>query len=212
MSIALVPVIFFAFLAIVILVPIWLRSRSRALALRTISEAIAKNRETDVALIERLLLPPQPAVGKGFALLNLFLGVGALGISVALAIAVRVLHVASGADAAGMMVGSSVNLGIAVSLTTLGIVSMHRFSGLRRPAPRWDYATVLALVTLFFGASGLGIGAGLTLAANTFVGPEMGEATASGMMVGALVNCCSGVGFTGLGVFILRTFAVYKDS
>lgn len=212
MSIALVPIAFFAFLAIVILVPIWQRSRTRALALRTISQAIANGRETDVALIERLLLPPQPAVGKGFALLNLFLGVGAICVSVALALAVQVLQVASGPDAAGMMIGSCVNLGIAVSLSTLGIMSLRRLSGLRRPAPRWDYATVLALVTLFLGASGLGIGAGLTLAANTFVGPALGEAKASGMMVGALVNCCSGVGFTGLGIFILRTFAVYKDS
>ena len=68
------------------------------------------------------------------------------------------------------------------------------------------------LVMLFFGASGLGIGAGLTFAANTFVEQAMGEDKASGMMVGALVNCCSGLGFTGLGIFILRTFAIYKDS
>jgi hypothetical protein len=212
MSIALIPITFFALLAIVILVPIWLRSRTRMLALNTISEAIAKSRETDVALIERLLLPTQPAVGKGFALLNLFLGVSGFCVSIALALAVHLFRVTSGPDAAGMMVGSSVNLGIGVSLTTLGIVSMRLWSGLRRPAPRWDYATVLALVTLFFGASGLGIGAGLTLAANTFVGSTMGAEKAAGMMVGALVNCCSGVGFTGLGIFILRTFAVSKDS
>jgi hypothetical protein len=105
-----------------------------------------------------------------------------------------------------------VNLGIGVSFTTLGIVSMRRWSGLRRPVPIWDYATVLALVTLFFGASGLGIGAGLSLAANTFVADALGVDKASGMMVGALVNCCGGLGFTGLGIFILRTFAAYKDS
>lgn len=212
MSIASIPIAFFAFLAVVIIVPIWLRNRTRALALQTISEAIAKNRETDVALIERLLLAPQPAVGKGFALLNLFLGIGALGVGTALALAARVLRAANGAGAAEMMIGSCVNLGIASALITLGIVSMRLFSGLRRPAPRWDFAAVLALAALFLGASGLGIGAGLAVAANTFVAPAMGEATASGMKVGALVNCCSGVAFTGLGSFILRTFTLYKGS
>lgn len=212
MSIALVPISFFAFLAIVIVMPLWLRNRTRALALRTISEAIEKGRDTDVALIERLLMPPQPAIGKGFALLNLFLGVGSLCVGIALAL-VRLTGIVSGADAAaGIMVGSLVNGGIGIGLTALGIASLRFLSGMHRPAPRWDYATILALVTLFLGVSGLGVCAGLTLAAHIYVAPAMGEPVASGMMIGALVNGCSGVGFTVLGVFILRTFAVYKDS
>jgi hypothetical protein len=204
--------IFFGFLAIVIVVPAWLRHRSRVLALQTISEAIEKGRPSDATLIERLLVPRRPQVGKWFALLNLFIGVGGICVGVALALAVQVLEVASGDDAAGMMIGSSVNFCNGIGLTTLGLLSLRFFSGMTRPAPRWDYPAVLALIALFLGVSGICVASGLSLAAHFFVAPISGEGEADGLRIGALFNACSGVGFTFLGLFILRIFGSYKDA
>ena len=206
-----VPIAFFAFLAILILAPVWLRHRTRSEALRVISEAVAKDRPTDAALIERLLAPPPPRpVGKWFALLNIVLGVGGLCVGTALSIASRFVPSATGA--AGMMVGALVNLGLGIGLTTLGFVGLRFLSGATRPAPRWDYASILALITLFLGVSGLSVATGLTLAANFFVASAMGERAANGMLIGATMNACTGIGFTALGIFILRTFATYKEA
>ena len=204
--------IFFGFLAIVIVVPAWLRHRSRMLALKTIGDAIEKGRPTDAALIERLVFPPRSQFGKWFALLNLFLGVGAIFVGAALALAVHGLAFVSGDDAAGMMIGSLVNICNGIGLTALGLISLRFFSGMSRPAPRWDYAAVLALIALFLGVGGLGVASGLSLAAHFYVGPVSGLDEADGVLMGALFNACSGVGFTLLGLFILRVFVTYKDA
>lgn len=204
--------IVFSFLAIVILVPLWLRHRTRMQALKTISEAVEKGRPTDATLVERLLAPRRSQVGKWFALLNLFIGVGGLCVGIALALAVHVLEVASGDDAAGMMIGSLVNLCNGIGLTILGVISLRLFSGMSRPAPHWDYPAVLALIALFLGVSGISVASGLSLAAHFYVGPISGDAEADGLLIGALFNACSGVGFTSLGVFILRVFGGHKDA
>lgn len=214
-TIVLVPISFFAFLAIVILVPAWLRHRSRMLALRALGDAIEKGRTADAALIERLVMPKPRPVGKWFALLNLGLGVGALCIGVALGLAVRLLGHRLGLDtegAAGMMIGSFVNTSIGIGLTALGLISMTLFSGRSRPEPRWDYASVLALISLFFGVSGLAVSVGLALASYTYVVLTANEHTATGLLMGAIVNGCSGVGFTLLGAFILRSFVSFRES
>jgi hypothetical protein len=204
--------IFFGFLAIIIVVPAWLRHRSRALALRTITEAIEKGRPAEAALVERLLVPRRPQVGKWFALINLLIGVGGLCVGTALALAVNVLEIASGDDAAGMMIGSLVNLCNGVGLTALGLVSLRFFSGMTRPAPRWDYLSILALISLFLGISGLCVASGLSLAAHFVVGPISGEEEARGLLMGALFNACSGVGFTVFALLLLRVFAKYEDA
>lgn len=206
-----IPIAFFAFLAVIILVPNLLRHRSRTAALQVISEAMEKNRPTDAALVERMLAPPPPRpVGKWFTLLTLVLGVGGLCIGTALTISSRFLPSPTGA--AGMMIGALTNLGMGVGFTTLGLFSWRLLSGATRPPPRWDYASILALITLFLGVSGLSVGTGLALAANFFVAAALGQDVANGLLIGATVNICSGVGFTALGLFILRSFATYKDA
>ena len=210
-DIASIPIAFFAFLALVILVPMWLRHRTRAQALQVISDAIAKDRPADAALVEQLLAPPPPRpVGKWFALLMIFLGVCGLSVGTALSIASRFLPTATAT--AGMMVGALVNLGIGIWYTTAGMLSLRFLSGKTRPEPRWDYASILALVVLFLGASGLAVSTGLTIAANFFVASALGQSAADGMLVGATVNACTGIGFTALGLFILRTFATYREA
>ncbi|HMN45207.1 MAG TPA: hypothetical protein PKE27_11560 [Povalibacter sp.] len=202
--------VFLGFIAIVIVIPSWLRHRSRTLALRTISEAIASGRLADAALIEQMLVPPRRPVGRWFALFNLVVGVGGLCVGTALSIASHLL--VSTADAAGMMVGALINLSSGVGLTTLGLLSMRFLSGTTRPAPVWDYASILALVTLFLGVSGLSTATGLSLAAQFYIAPAMGERAAHGMLIGATINACTGIGFTALGLFILRTFATCKEA
>lgn len=205
-----IPIAFFAFLAVVILLPTLLRHRSRTAALQVISDAVEKGRPTDAALVERILAPPPPRpVGKWFALLTLVLGVGGLCVGTGLSISSRFLPSATGA--AGMMIGALVNLGMGIGFTTLGLLSLKYLSGKTRPPPRWDYASILALVTLFLGVSGLSVGSGLTIAASFFVADALGRSAANGMLIGATVNICSGVGFTALGIFILRSFATYKE-
>lgn len=207
--IAAIPIAFFAFLAIVIIVPAWLRHRSRTQALDVISEAIAQGRPAEAALVERMLVPTPRPVGKWFALMNLVFGVGGLCVGTGLTIAARFQ---SGTAEAGMMVGALVNLGIGIGLTTLGWLSLQWLTGRTRPEPRWDYASILALVMLFLGVSGLAVGSGLTLAAHFYIAAAMGESVANGMLIGATMNACTGVGFTGLGILVLRMFATYKEA
>lgn len=210
----LIPVAFFAFLAILVVVPAWLRYRSRMFALRTLREAVDKGREVDATLIERFLASNQRQVGKGFALFNLVLGVGALSIGIALGLAVHLLGHRLGLDAdgaAGMMTGSFVNGSIGVGLTALGLIIMKLFAARGRPALRWDYAVVLAFICLFLGVSGMSVGVGLALASCFHVVVAGNEGTATGLAMGALVNSCTGVGFTVLGVFILRSFVMRRD-
>ncbi len=204
--------IFFGFVAIIVLVPIWLRHRSRAQAIRAISEAIEKGRETAAALIERLVLPRahlagarERPVGLWFALAMLVLGVSALCVGAGLTLAARFVDPAI----APGMVGACVNLGSGIAYTTLGLFSLRFLSGRTRPAPRWDYASILALITLFLGASGAGVSAGLGFAARVFAAPAFGDQAAAGMLIGAFINACTGIGFTMLGIFILRVFATY---
>lgn len=210
----LIPVAFFAFLAILVVVPAWLRYRSRMYALRTLREAVDKGRDVDAGLIERFLATNQRQVGKGFGLFNLVLGVGALSIGVALGLAVHLLGHRLGLDAdsaAGMMTGAFVNGCIGIGLTALGLISLNLFSARDRPAIRWDYAVVLAFICLFLGVSGMSVGVGLWLASAFHVVVAGNEDVATGLAMGALVNSCTGLGFTGLGVFILRSFVMRRD-
>lgn len=54
----LVPIAFFVFLGAVIVVPIWLRERTKQSAYKLISEALAQGKELDPVLIERLTQAP----------------------------------------------------------------------------------------------------------------------------------------------------------
>lgn len=214
MNIILVPIAFFAFLAVVLLVPHWLRYRAHRAALQVVSEAAAKGHTPDSMLVERLLTKPRPAVGKWFTLLNLLLGVGALSVGMALTVSSYLLHDRAGGSTidSSPIVGGLMNLCIGAGLITLGLFSLRWFSGRSRPSPQWDYAAILALVCLFLGASGISIATGLTLSAQIFVEPRQGARAATEMLTGALVNACSGIGFVVLGIGIFRWFAAWDDA
>lgn len=78
-----VPFVFFAFLAAIILVPVWLRERTKQSAHNLISQALEKGQPLDPAIMRELtqgaVKGPQPdkarrSLGSGVVLLALALG------------------------------------------------------------------------------------------------------------------------------------------
>ena len=198
MSIVLVPIALFASVVAVILGTVWLATRRRIAALGLIKEAVAKGQTLDAALVDRLMPERQAAVGKWFAIICLLFGAPALGVGAGLLVAANAF--ATGETAAGLLVGSSVNLANGVVLVLLGLVSLRVLTGVR--APRWDFATVLGLICLFLGACGVGVGTGLSFASQIYAQDEW----RLGLLIGALVNGGAGGALAALGVFILRVF------
>jgi hypothetical protein len=192
-----VPVAFFAFLAVILLVPAWLNHRSRERALRIIAEAVEKGRPLDPAIIDRMLAKPRANVGKGFALLDLVLGVTHFCVGIGLAIAA---HLPSAEP--GLMTGALVNLCIGLGLMTMGAIAWRVFVQGARRSQTWNYAGVLGLVCLYFGVLGICIGAALGMAG--VFDPGSTGSLGANRFIGALVNACYGTGLTVLGVVVLR--------
>jgi hypothetical protein len=197
MLLVIVPVAFFAFLAAVVLVPAWLNHRSRETALRIIAESVEKGRPLDPEIIDRMLAKPWPNVGKGFALLNLVLGVTHFCVGIALTIAAHLPRATP-----GLMTGALVNLCIGLGLMTMGSVAWRAFARRGSSGRKWNYAGVLGLVCLYFGVAGISIGAGLGLAG--FFYPSDTQSIGAARFIGALVNASYGTGLTLLGVVVLR--------
>ncbi|MDX2237544.1 MAG: DUF6249 domain-containing protein [Hyphomonadaceae bacterium] len=79
-----VPIVFFGFLGAIILVPTWLRERTKQSAHKLISQAIERGQTLDPSLLERLTDTPQKQVdrprrtlGSGVVLIALAIGLGA---------------------------------------------------------------------------------------------------------------------------------------
>src|SRR5262245_5013007 len=108
MLLILVPIAFFAAVTTVVLGLAWLSHRGRLAALRTIGEVTASGQALDSALIERLMPPRRAAVGKWFAIGCLLLAAPTLGVGAGLLTAGSFF--ASGATAAGLLVGGTMNL------------------------------------------------------------------------------------------------------
>jgi hypothetical protein len=203
MNIVLVPIAFFAAVAAAIPGSIWFATKRRTAALGLIQEAVAKGQTLDAALIERLMPARRFAVGKWFGILCLLLGMPVLGVGTGLLLAGSFLT--SGETAAGMLTGGMVELSLGVGFTTLGFVSLRKLTG--DAAPRWDFATLLALVCLFCGVASLAMFVSLSVSSLFYPDAE----ARAGYLMGALVNAGSGAGFFVLGVFILRVFGDPSD-
>jgi hypothetical protein len=194
-----IPVAFFGFIAAAIIVPSWLQHRGRALALRAIGEAAAKGQAIDAALVERLMPPRRMAVGKWFAIICLVFGAPALGVGAGLIVAAL-------ATGQATFTGGMVNVSFGGAQVALGLIAWRTLTGAK--APRWDFATVMALVCLFIGASGLSLCVALMFAAQ-IQPPDVQD----GMGIGALVNGGAGAALLGLGVFLMRVFGErYKET
>lgn len=221
MNITLVAISLMVLLAVVLLVPSWLNHRSRAQSLKIIGGALKKGQPLDPAIVEKLTAQPPsapvggPAIGKWFVLVCLAVGVLNLSMGVALMASAALLGERISPDGyagAGFLIGGVVNLVPGLGYLALGIVSVRLFSGRRRPSPKWDFASVLALICLFFGVGGLCVGTALAM--STLLLPEGmnpdGRA-AAGMAAGALINLCAGMGMIVLGVVILRLFGERRE-
>jgi hypothetical protein len=191
-GIYLIPVAFFGFIAASIITPAVLQHRGRVAALRAIGDAAAKGQIIDAVLIERLMPPRRMAVGKWFSIICLLFGAPALGIGAGLLAAAWLAGLET-------TVGGTINLSFGVLMILLALFVLRTLTGPK--APRWDFATVTALICLFLGVSGLAVCFGLALGSQAYPAP-----TRTGMLTGALVNAGSGVSLTGLGVFLIRVF------
>lgn len=117
----LVPFIFFAFLAAVILVPIWLKERTKRSAHALISQALEKGQSLDPTLMRQLTeggIKPQQdrarrTLGSGVVLLSLAFG---------FVIGAFALEDFSGAVDRGMMVPAAILGALGVAFTLLAII------------------------------------------------------------------------------------------
>jgi hypothetical protein len=160
--------------------------------LQAIGEAAAKDQVIDSALIERLMPPRRMAVGRFFSIICFLFGAPPFGVGVGLIAA---------AMFAGQqtMVGGTINLCLGALLFSLALIVLRTLTGAK--APRWDFATVTALVCLFLGVCGLGVCIGLALGRQAHP-PDARD----GLLIGSLVHGGSGLALTGLGVFLIRVF------
>ena len=117
-----VPFVFFGFLGAVILVPIWLKERTKQSAHQLISQALDKGQPLDPALVRQLTEPakkPQDkarnSLGSGIVLLGLALGFVGAGFAV---------QQISGAEEAlgGMLVPAAILGSLGIAFLLLAIV------------------------------------------------------------------------------------------
>ena len=119
----LIPFIFFGFLAAIILVPIYLRERTKQSAHALISQALEKGQSLDPALLRQLTegsaKPVQDrarrTLGSGIVLLALAIGFGVAG---------YVISQSTGAEEAfgGMMVPAAILGALGIAFTLLAII------------------------------------------------------------------------------------------
>lgn len=120
----LIPFVFFVFLGAVILVPIYLRERTKQSAHQLISQALERGQSLDPALMRQLTensaaKPPQDrarrTLGSGIVLLGLAVGFGVAG---------YVIGQTTGAEEAfgGMMVPAVILGALGIAFTLLAIV------------------------------------------------------------------------------------------
>jgi hypothetical protein len=115
--------VFFGFLAAVILVPIWLKERTKQSAHQLLSQALDKGQTLDPALLRQITegssKPQQDrarrTLGSGIVLLGLALGFGIAG---------YVIGQTTGADEAfgGMMVPATILGALGIAFTLLAII------------------------------------------------------------------------------------------
>lgn len=117
-----VPFVFFGFLGAVILVPIWLKERTKQSAHQLISQALDKGQPLDPALVRQLTEPakkPQDkarnSLGSGIVLMGLALGFVGAGFAV---------QQISGAEEAlgGMLVPAAILGSLGIAFLLLAIV------------------------------------------------------------------------------------------
>lgn len=114
--------IFWGFIAAIILVPAWMRHQQRMASIRLVSEALAKGAQLDPEITAKLMSPQRDNFGRGFALLFLFLGIGGLCVGLGLGVGSQMFMPRldeSGRAAAGMMLGATIT-----GLSGLGFIGL----------------------------------------------------------------------------------------
>jgi hypothetical protein len=123
----LIPLVFFAMIAAIVLVPVWLRERTKQSAHRLIAQALERGQTLDPALMERLTqtTAPKPqqnsarkTLGNGIVLLALGLGFGIAG-------AFNGEFDPAGGDIGGMMIAALILGVLGLAFTVLAIVDYN---------------------------------------------------------------------------------------
>lgn len=127
----LVPIVFFAFLTAIILVPTWLRERTKQSAHKLISQAIERGQTLDPALLERLTDTPQKQVDRPRRTLGSGVVLIALAIGLAAASFVSNGFDFGGASADGMILGATILGALGFGFLILAIVD---YAGNRKKA------------------------------------------------------------------------------
>ncbi len=115
--------VFFGFLAAVILIPIWLKERTKQSAHALISQALEKGQSLDPALLRQLTegsgKPPQDRARR-----TLGSGIVLLGLAIGFAVAGYVISESTGAREAfgGMMVPAAILGALGIAFTLLALV------------------------------------------------------------------------------------------
>ncbi len=113
----LIPLVFFGFLGAVIIVPIWLRERTRQSAHKIVRDAIARGEKLDPDMLARLSDPPRPAQPD-----RARRSLGSAVIMIALAAALGGSAFVQGELHGGMMTGATILGALGLAFLILAII------------------------------------------------------------------------------------------
>jgi hypothetical protein len=131
---AIVWVAAFAFLAAVLLIPAWLRHRSRMATLRLISEAASRGQPLDPTIIEHLATAARSNLSRWFTYFCLFCGPGPLMLGIVVGVAAGFFADPLGLDASlrtSLLIPALYAGGAGLGFTLLGVLCVRLF--LRKP-------------------------------------------------------------------------------
>jgi Domain of unknown function (DUF6249) len=118
----LVPLGFFAMILAIVVVPIWLRERTKQSAHQLISQALEKGQALDPALMERLTQTTAPAKQQGTPRRTLGNGIVLLALAIGFGAASVLSHGFDTGDIDGMMIAALILGALGVAFTLLAIV------------------------------------------------------------------------------------------
>lgn len=127
---AIVWIAVLALLTAILLVPSWLRHKTRIAVLKVIAEASAKGQSFDPAILEQLAAGSKSNLSRWFTFICLFCGPGPLALGIVLGIATGLFGGQLGFDEAtrkSLLIPALYSGGSGLGFTFLGFLSLRLF-------------------------------------------------------------------------------------
>jgi hypothetical protein len=126
-----IPLIFYAFIATLVLTPIYLYYRHRSAAQRLVSDALAKGQPIDPEVLARLIPPVRPTSGATIAFW--FTVPGIIFLALAIGLGLAALYLPMGVDDSGEQLAAATVVGcMGIGFLVIALVAALVFR--RRPS------------------------------------------------------------------------------